>query len=132
MHVRQLIYFSPRDEAPNVIQHLSSVGWKVHATSNEEQALRLIEAHDIGVGLVPLTNAAQLYHAASPWSKCDRLCWIALLPQSVRADPRYWPAVSTYFFDFHTLPVDFPRLQMTLGHADGMARLQRRQNGSDD
>jgi DNA-binding NtrC family response regulator len=131
MDVRQLIYFTPRDEAQIVIPQLNTAGWKVHTAASEEQALRLIEQHDIGVGLVPLSDVEQLYHTARPWSDCDRLSWVALISPEARADPQFWPAIATYFFDFHTLPIDFPRLQLTLGHAEGMARLQRQQDSSD-
>ncbi len=132
MDVRQLVYFAPQDEAQALIPQLDAAGWKVHTSASEEQALGLIEQNDITVGLVPLMEAEQLYLAVRPWSDCDRLCWIALIPQHVHADPRFWPTIGTYFFDFHTLPIDFPRLQVTLGHADGMARILRQSTESDD
>lgn len=131
MDIRQLVYFSPHDEAPVLLPQLGAAGWNVHVTASEEQALQLIEQHDIGVGLVSLGDAEQLYPATRPWSECDRVCWVALIPQQLHADPQSWSVIASYFFDFHTLPIDFPRLQVTLGHADGMARLQRRRDGGD-
>jgi len=131
MDVRQLVYFAPHDEAQILIPRLSKVGWNVHTAVSVEQVVQLTEHHDIGVGLVPLIQAEQLHHASRPWNDCDRLCWVALVPQEVRVDPEFWSTITTYFFDFHTLPIDFPRLQVMLGHADGMARLQRQEGDSD-
>ncbi len=132
MDVRQLVYFAPHDEAQALIPQLDAAGWKVHTTASEEQAMGLIEQNDITVGLVPLLEAEQLYLAVRPWSDCDRLAWIALIPQHVHADPQFWPTIGAYFFDFHTLPIDFPRLQVILGHADGMARILRQQQENND
>jgi len=131
MDVRQLVYFSPRDEAQALIEQLSAAGWNVHTAAREEQVSRLIEQHDIDVGLVSLTDAEQLYKASRPWSDCDRVWWIALISHQITTDPQFWPTIASYFFDFHTLPFDFPRLQVMLGHAYGMAQLQRQQTGGD-
>src|SRR5450830_1751895 len=49
--------------------------------------------------------------------------WIAVLTQDVLRLQNVGDFVCEWFFDFHTLPFDVSRVQVTLGRAFGMARL---------
>jgi len=50
--------------------------------------------------------------------------WIAVLSQDVLRLQNVGDFVCEWFFDFHTLPFDVARVQVTLGRAFGMARLR--------
>jgi DNA-binding NtrC family response regulator len=50
--------------------------------------------------------------------------WIAVLNQEVLRLQNVGDFVCEWFFDFHTLPFDVSRVQVTLGRAFGMARLR--------
>ena len=50
--------------------------------------------------------------------------WIAVLSQDVLRLQNVGDFVCEWFFDFHTLPFDVSRVQVTLGRAFGMARLR--------
>jgi DNA-binding NtrC family response regulator len=49
--------------------------------------------------------------------------WIAVVPKSMLADVPAARLVAETFHDFHTQPVDVPRLLVVLGHAHGRAAL---------
>ncbi|MDO9321038.1 MAG: sigma-54 dependent transcriptional regulator [Pseudomonas sp.] len=50
--------------------------------------------------------------------------WLALLSPEVLALKGMGDFIGEWFFDFHTLPVDLARVQVSLGRAFGMARLR--------
>ncbi|AGI24226.1 transcriptional regulator [Pseudomonas sp. ATCC 13867] len=52
--------------------------------------------------------------------------WIAVLSPDILPIHEVGDFVSEWFFDFHTLPFDVARVQVTLGRAFGMARLRVR------
>ncbi|MBA2592983.1 MAG: sigma-54 factor interaction domain-containing protein [Gammaproteobacteria bacterium] len=49
--------------------------------------------------------------------------WIALVPICSVRDQHLRDAISTFFYDYHTVPVDLDRLFGTLGHAYGMVAI---------
>jgi len=125
MDVRQLLYFAPREESRVLKPYLESTGWQVLTAEDETQAKHIIGERDVNVALVPLCNTSQLSDVGQPWLEDDQLRWIALTPSAAPHDPQMASAIAEYFYDFHTLPVDLTRLEFSLGHADGMARLNR-------
>ena len=51
--------------------------------------------------------------------------WVAVLPRQAMAKPHDAQLLAATFHDFHTLPVDFDRLLVVLGHAVGKSDLLR-------
>lgn len=81
-------------------------------------------------GLIQFTGIekAELYRLQQLTACMDGTEWIALVPRYLLTDSRMCKLVKTHFYDFHTLPLDLPRLFVSLGHAYGKARLQGRDN----
>ncbi|GAA3562647.1 sigma-54 dependent transcriptional regulator [Marinobacter xestospongiae] len=52
--------------------------------------------------------------------------WVGLTSQSPYDEPSLGTLIGTYCADYHTLPLDLPRLDTVLGHLWGMADLQAR------
>jgi DNA-binding NtrC family response regulator len=52
--------------------------------------------------------------------------WIALLPDSFHEVAEVSRMIKDNFFDYHTIPPDYGRLQTLVGHAWGMAMIGRR------
>lgn len=125
MDARQLLYYSPYYDVKPEVPLLESAGWGVHLADTEEQALHIIEDEDIRVALVGMDAQHAPNSAGGLWAERDDVEWIALVPSDALHDEAITTAVASYFFDFHTLPADMPRLLHTLGHAQGMARILR-------
>ncbi|MBF8729887.1 MULTISPECIES: sigma-54 dependent transcriptional regulator [Pseudomonas] len=117
---RRLLIVDPCDDCHRLLPGLRSVGWAVHSCS-----LTSALEHPCDVGLLRL----QATHLRHPEAVKDLIArsnteWIAVLsPEQLRMQ-NVGDFVCEWFFDFHTLPFDVSRVQVTLGRAFGMARLR--------
>ena len=117
---RRLLIVDPCDDCHRLLPGLRSVGWDVHSCT-----LTSALEHPCDVGLLRL-QASHLQHpdAVKDLISRSNTEWIAVLsPQELRSQ-NVGDFVCEWFFDFHTLPFDVSRVQVTLGRAFGMARLR--------
>jgi DNA-binding NtrC family response regulator len=96
------------------------VGWDVDSCSLENAGDKTCD-----IGLLRL----QPFHLERPEAVKELISrsgteWIAVLNQEVLRLQNVGDFVCEWFFDFHTLPFDVSRVQVTLGRAFGMARLR--------
>ncbi|UVJ45875.1 sigma-54 dependent transcriptional regulator [Pseudomonas sp. LS1212] len=117
---RRLLIVDPCDDCHRLLPGLRTVGWDVDSC-----ALESAPEHPCDVGLLRL----QLFHLQRPEAVKDMISrsgteWIAVLNQEVLRVQNAGDFVCEWFFDFHTLPFDVSRVQVTLGRAFGMARLR--------
>ncbi|MDB5996015.1 MAG: Fis family transcriptional regulator [Pseudomonas sp.] len=118
--LRRLLVVDPCDDCHRLLPGLRSVGWDVDSCSLENAADRACD-----VGLLRL----QPFHLEHPDAVKEVISrsgteWIAVLNQEVLRLQNVGDFVCEWFFDFHTLPFDVSRVQVTLGRAFGMARLR--------
>ncbi|WP_223519691.1 sigma-54 dependent transcriptional regulator [Pseudomonas sp. GL-B-19] len=118
--LRRLLVVDPCDDCHRLFPGLRSVGWDVDSCSLESAVDRICD-----VGLLRL----QPFHLAHPDPVKELISrsgteWIAVLNQEVLRLQNVGDFVCEWFFDFHTLPFDVARVQVTLGRAFGMARLR--------
>lgn len=121
---RRLLIVDPCDDCHRLLPGLRSVGWDVHSCT-----LATALEHPCDVGLLRL-QASHLQHPDAVKDLITRSGteWIAVLsPEELRAQ-NVGDFVCEWFFDFHTLPFDVSRVQVTLGRAFGMARLRGKGN----
>ena len=121
---RRLLIVDPCDDCHRLLPGLRSVGWDVHSCT-----LATAPEHPCDVGLLRL-QASHLQHPDAVKDLITRSGteWIAVLsPEELRAQ-NVGDFVCEWFFDFHTLPFDVSRVQVTLGRAFGMARLRGKGN----
>ncbi|MEE3924837.1 sigma-54 dependent transcriptional regulator [Pseudomonas viridiflava] len=117
---RRLLIVDPCDDCHQLIPILHAAGWAVDS-STLESALNL----SCDVGLIRLMPD----HFEHPEMVKELITrtntqWIAVLaPDDLRRE-KIGDFVCEWFFDFHTLPFDVARMQVTLGRAYGMARLR--------
>ncbi|MCI8211315.1 Fis family transcriptional regulator [Pseudomonas sp. S25] len=117
---RRLLIVDPCDDCHQLIPVLRAAGWDVDSSTVEAAANRSCD-----VGLIRLMP----YHFEHPEGVKDLITrshteWIAVLsPDDLRRE-KIGDFVCEWFFDFHTLPFDVARMQVTLGRAYGMARLR--------
>src|ERR1035437_8822127 len=57
--------------------------------------------------------------------------WISVLPPECLQSQDLCAFITKNLYDYHTLPLDLPRLKVTLGHAYGRARLKSRLTSED-
>jgi DNA-binding NtrC family response regulator len=129
MSRRQLLSIHFGDKSPVPKAELESAGWQLLAARGIEEAKSLLtRSSDCHTGILSI-------HESFP-PKVDELEeilllnssmeWIALLPARCMDSTHFCTFVIGNFYDYHTLPVDLPRLLVTVGHANGKARLKRR------
>lgn len=118
--LRRLLVVDPCDDCHQLLPGLRSVGWDVDSCTLENATDRTCD-----VGLLRL----QPWHLEHPDAVKEVISrsgteWIAVLNQEVLRLQNVGDFVCEWFFDFHTLPFDVSRVQVTLGRAFGMARLR--------
>ncbi len=118
--LRRLLVVDPCDDCHRLLPVLRSVGWDVDSCSLENAGDKTCD-----IGLLRL----QPFHLERPEAVKELISrsgteWIAVLNQEVLRLQNVGDFVCEWFFDFHTLPFDVSRVQVTLGRAFGMARLR--------
>ncbi|UVL01010.1 sigma-54 dependent transcriptional regulator [Pseudomonas sp. B21-048] len=118
--LRRLLVVDPCDACHRLLPGLRAVGWDVDSCTLENATERSCD-----VGLLRL----QPFHLERPEAVKELITrsgteWIAVLNQEVLRLQNVGDFVCEWFFDFHTLPFDVSRVQVTLGRAFGMARLR--------
>ncbi|TDV56853.1 DNA-binding NtrC family response regulator [Pseudomonas graminis] len=118
--IRRLLIVEPCEECLQLVPGLRIAGWDVDSCTLEEAALRPCD-----VGLIRLLPE-HFEHPGVVKSLISRSNteWIAVLSSEVLRREHIGDFVCEWFFDFHTLPFDVARVQVTLGRAYGMARLR--------
>lgn len=118
--LRRLLIVDPCDDCRQLIPVLRASMWDVDISTLENAVGRSCD-----VGLIRLMP----YHFEHPEVVKDLIArshteWIAVLsPDDLRRE-KIGDFVCEWFFDFHTLPFDVARMQVTLGRAFGMARMR--------
>lgn len=117
---RRLLIVDPCDDCHRLLPGLRNAGWDVDSCM-----LGAALDHTCDVGLLRL-QASHLRHpdAVKDMIKRSNTEWIAVLSADQLRMPAFGDFVCEWFFDFHTLPFDVSRVQVTLGRAFGMARLR--------
>ncbi|WP_017906964.1 sigma-54 dependent transcriptional regulator [Pseudomonas asplenii] len=118
--LRRLLVVDPCHDCHQLLPGLRNVGWDVDSCELEAAVDRPCD-----IGLLRL----QPFHLERPEAVKDLISrsgteWIAVLSQEVLRLQNVGDFVCEWFFDFHTLPFDVSRVQVTLGRAFGMARLR--------
>ncbi|WP_296261439.1 MULTISPECIES: sigma-54-dependent transcriptional regulator [unclassified Pseudomonas] len=117
---RRLLIVEPCEESLSLIPGLRIAGWQVDSCS-----LQAAASYPCDVGLIRLMP----HHLEHPQVIKDLIGrshteWIAVLTADDLRRELIGDFVCEWFFDFHTLPFDVARVQVTLGRAYGMARLR--------
>ena len=125
---RNLLYLKPATTGDALIPAMQQRGWNVHVATHPAEALAALSSRDFRVGLVHwdrnnLDAQDMRGQAASLLEGNCSVNWVALISDIADRLSQVSRTISTYFYDYHTLPVDTDRLLDTLGHAYGMAEI---------
>ncbi|MCW2271431.1 Transcriptional regulatory protein ZraR [compost metagenome] len=121
---RRLLIVDPCDDCHRLLPGLRNVGWDVYSCT-----LSSAQEYPCDVGLLRL-QASHLQHpdAVKDLISRSNTEWIAVLSPDELRTQNVGDFVCEWFFDFHTLPFDVSRVQVTIGRAFGMARLRGKGN----
>jgi DNA-binding NtrC family response regulator len=102
--------------------------WRVHPVTTPESVADKLGARKAAVGLIHLESieCGQLPRLENLLQRGGNIEWLIVLPRHFTEDPALCRFISEFFFDYHTLPLDGPRLLNSLGHAYGKALLKAR------
>jgi DNA-binding NtrC family response regulator len=118
--IRRLLIVEPCEECLQLVPGLRIAGWDVSSCTLDEAASRPCD-----VGLIRLLpehfENPEVVKSLISRSNTE---WIAALTREDLRREHVGDFVCEWFFDFHTLPFDVARVQVTLGRAYGMARLR--------
>ncbi|MGX2040682.1 sigma 54-interacting transcriptional regulator [Methylocaldum sp. MU1018] len=125
--VRDLILLQPGwADSLGLAKSLAEKGWKAHISMDAREAIRCLASGKIHVGIVLLDASfseemqSELLTVINESSSTE---WIAIVDPGSMNSMEHASFLSSFFFDFHTTPVDIRRLAYSLGHAYGAAKL---------
>lgn len=101
--------------------------WDVYVCRTIGEARELGKDSALTVGVVTLDNSPResLASLETLLLETPHIRWVALVHPQALEQPEAKRLIHHAFFDFHTTPLDYERLRITLGHAHGMASLQQ-------
>jgi len=101
-------------------------GWNLSFRTGFDEATAAARAGAYRVGLLFLTGLpdSAAGRAQELVTRHGDMVWIALIHDAARRMEPWMQLVAESFFDYHTLPLDVPRLAVCAGHAHGIAQLR--------
>lgn len=126
---RKLLCLSLDSTYHTAAKKLVVEGWELLTALDLELAEALLRKHsDCYVGLLFLKNCedAYLHHLEETLMVNRHIEWISVLPPECMQSRDLCAFVIKNSYDYHTLPLDIPRLTCVLGHAYGRAQLRCR------
>lgn len=111
----------------NDLKHLLP-DWEVQPVKQPITTPITLSNNQAAVGFIRLTSdtpSSDVEDTAEFIRHNVHIPWIALVDKDRLTDPPVRQLIANLAFDYHTLPADKLRLQHSIGHAFGMARLRR-------
>lgn len=109
-------------------KRIQSAGWRIECTDSIENARMLAASRRHCLGLIEFSkehlsgkagNIEQLLRAT------PGMCWIGLVDAELVPVLLQEKSITGFLYDYHTLPLDPPRLLHSMGHAYGMMQASR-------
>jgi len=110
-------------------EELVKEGWNLLTAAEITSAMHLIDKNpDCYIGLFYINdyNSKRLEKFEELLLVNKNIEWVALMQSGCLQSENFCKFVFDIFYDYHTLPLDMPRLLVTLGHAYGKAWLKNR------
>ncbi|MDP2254921.1 MAG: sigma 54-interacting transcriptional regulator [Polaromonas sp.] len=130
MELRKILSVCVGSCSGEVFDQLPASGW-ISLPAIDLVAARRIQAHQqVKVGVLLLGDASlERLGEVEEWLRLsNRMEWVGVFQVEALDSPVLRELVLSCFFDYHTLPVDWRVLNLTLGHAFRRAQLR----GQDD
>ncbi|GIU08025.1 sigma-54-dependent Fis family transcriptional regulator [Shewanella sp. MBTL60-112-B2] len=109
-------------------RELKQFNWLCIQADSFDCALQYLNSNQIKIAIAIISNSPtqKILHAINQLNDHQNgLVWIAITEETHPLDNKLTACLSRYFVDYHHQPVDWKRLNHTLGHAYGMAVLKK-------
>jgi len=132
MELRKILSVCVGSCSKDVSDHLLMSGWILLAATDVAAARRIQVHQQVQVGVLLLGDSSpeQLSEVEEWLRLSNRMEWVGVFWAEALDSPVLRELVLSCFFDFHTLPVDWRVLNLTLGHAFRRAQLRRQGDDS--
>lgn len=126
MRLKKILCVGLSDTGCEVVKHLKMEGWDVSLVTDLAVAQRLQAQPAQQVGLLLLDHflPERMASVESFLQRSRNLEWVGVFPQNALDVPVLREMVLNYFFDFHTMPLDWRVLDLILSHAFRRAQLR--------
>ncbi|MGO1618231.1 MAG: sigma 54-interacting transcriptional regulator [Oceanisphaera sp.] len=108
----------------DVVNQIRKMGWQLRQVkylTRSPSAPSVMEG--VQVGVIELSEIINIDTVESFVRSHADVFWLAMVNKPYLSSHAVRYLLKNYFYDFHTSPPDFTRLQYMLGHALGMAKL---------
>jgi len=124
--LRSIVVLQAGSSTPDLAPTLATHAWRPMRATNPDQVLSSIAGEKFHVGIAVFDEAL----SCSPNDfaevvKDSGIEWIAIIQRQSTRDRATARALSSSYFDYHTLPIDPARLLHSVGHAHGKALLRQ-------
>lgn len=119
MEPRKILSVCVGPHSDDVFDHLLASDWISLSVTDVAAARRIQTQQKVQVGLLLLDefSPAQLSEVEAWLHLSKKMEWVGVFKVEALASAALRELVLSSFFDYHTLPVDWPVLNLTLGHA---------------
>ncbi len=123
--------FQPAGSAVDLTDCARAGNWLVNSVTDMRGLSTALSENAAEVGVLVLDNAGGINREAlGRVVSRTSLEWISILPKDLINDPQWSRFLVENCSDYHTLPLDRERLNVTIGHALGRAALKQSLNNS--
>jgi DNA-binding NtrC family response regulator len=109
-------------------EELKKYHWRCCLSNTLSAALKAMKRchFHLAIALISTTNFQRVLHTINVLNEeQDSLIWVAISVDNTLEHDQLASCLPRYFIDYHHLPIDWERLNYTLGHAYGIARLKK-------
>lgn len=130
MELRKILSVCVGARSSVVSDHLLASDWISLSAPDVAAARRIQTQQQVRVGLLLLADFSpgQLGEVEEWLQLSNHMEWVGVLRTEALASTALRELVLSCFFDYHTLPVDWPVLNLTMGHAFRRALLRSQGN----
>lgn len=114
-------------------QELKPFRWRCIRADTLSSARKAVETRHFQVAIAVISKETQhqVLNCVNELNQRQlNMIWIAVLIDADAVNAKLTSRLPCYFTDYHHLPIDWPHLNHTLGHAYGMALLKQKECGT--
>ena len=109
-----------------LLAQLRGLGWEIAVAKTAGAAQNMTSGVSVAAGLVDFTGfTSRDYPALKACLSQPSIGWISIAQAGITISPAVRELIRSYCFDYVTLPLPYEWISHVLGHARGMAALDR-------
>ncbi|CAN0627582.1 Sigma54 specific transcriptional regulator, Fis family [Burkholderia multivorans] len=120
------LFVIARSPEESLLEQLRSLGWDITVAKTAGAAQNMTAGAGVAAGLVDFTGfTARDFPALKGCLSQSAIGWISIARAGASISPAVRELIRSYCFDYVTLPLPYEWISHVLGHARGMAALDR-------